>query len=469
MQDNGSGRIEDSSESMRRAVQSLRTHDYTDAAAAFEAALDSNGSDAAAIAGLCFARTAKIDSFLAHICDPSTDGAQILAMARAVSSRLPRPAKPMFRPRPRRPGRLRIGFLSPDFRRHSCAFFLRSLFAHRDRGEFEFHCFADFQETRADAYSDWFRRSADRWTDTTGMTMPQLAQHIHESTIDILVETAGFSTGSTASVCAYRPARKIVSWLGFPAPTGMPEVGYRIGDPMSDPVTSDSAHFDEKMVRLEGPFLCFTPDETTPNVAALPDGPVRFGSFNAVHKLTLPTARLWAEIVAAVPEATLTLKCRLSEDPTLERFLRRLFEGVGLASNRLILLDYAPDWRAHLNAYAQIHVALDTFPYNGTTTTCEALWMGVPVVALEGARHAARVGSSLLCNAGRPDLVASDFTGYVTKAVALAGDRAGLAAWRRDCRAALCATPLFDPSRWTRLFEAALANIHLDKFVRAPH
>jgi protein O-GlcNAc transferase len=451
-----------SGDRLQIGIEALAQRRFADAVSAIDGHVRAHPTDQTAYAYLGYARAAANDEFVAKIADPGTDGASLLVFARSVSQKLPRPSKRVLRPRPRRPGRLRIGFLSPDFRQHSCAFFLRSLFERRDRAQFEFHCFADFQATKFDALSERFRASADKWTETTRMNMPELAACIAEAAIDVLVDVGGYSFGSTAPVCAYKPARKIVTWLGFPASTGMPEIDYRFGDSASDPEGPADAHFSERIVRLDGPFLCYTPDVATPPPAPVPGGDICFGTFNALHKINIETARLWIRILDAVPNSRLLLKCNLKEDPAGEAFLRGMFAAAGLAGERLTLLDFTPDLRTHLDTYSRMHISLDTMPYNGTTTTCEALWMGVPVVALRGKRHSACVSASLLHHAGLGELIAETPDEYVAKAAALANDPARLQGYR-SMRERLAQTPLYDAERWVRIFEAGLLKVFSDR------
>jgi len=451
-----------SGDRLQIGIEALAQRRFADAVSAIDGHVRAHPTDQTAYAYLGYARVAANDEFVAKIADPGTDGASLLAFARSVSQKLPRPSKRVLRPRPRRPGRLRIGFLSPDFRQHSCAFFLRSLFERRDRAQFEFHCFADFQATKFDALSERFRASADKWTETTRMNMPELAACIAEAAIDVLVDVGGYSFGSTAPVCAYKPARKIVTWLGFPASTGMPEIDYRFGDSASDPEGPADAHFSERIVRLDGPFLCYTPDVATPPPAPVPAGEICFGTFNALHKINIETAQLWIRILDAVPNSRILLKCNLKEDPAGEAFLRGMFAAAGLAGERLTLLDFTPDLRTHLDTYSRMHVSLDTMPYNGTTTTCEALWMGVPVLALRGKRHSACVSASLLHHAGLGELIAETPDEYVAKAVALANDPARLSGYR-SMRPRIAQTPLYDAERWVRLFEAGLLKVFSDR------
>lgn len=448
---------------LSQGIEHLAACRFADAALKFEDVLRESPDHPHAAALLRYALSIKSDDYFAKISDPQTDGTDLLKYAQLASSRLPRPTKRVLRPGPRRPGRIRLGFLSQDFRRHACAFFMRSLFVSRDRTKFEFHCFADFNETKRDQLSDWFQNSADHWTETTHMNMPQLAAVIAKAGIDVLVDIGGYSFGSTVSVCAYKPAKKIVSWLGFPASTGIPEIGYRIGDPVSDPAGIADAHFSEKIVRLDGPFICFSPEMYAPQIAPLPEGEIVFGSFNAHHKINIPVAKLWAHILKSVPNSRLLLKCNLRDDPAIEPYLHGLLSIAGVPLDRLSLLPLLPDIRSHLETYSRVHVALDTFPYNGTTTTCEALWMGVPVVALRGKRHAARVGASLLQHAGLRELVAETPDEYAAKAIMLANDHSRLATYRSSLRTNLAMTPVFDAAAWTRLFETGIMQIFLDR------
>jgi len=402
--------------------------------------------------------------YFPHISNASFDGAALRAMGEAISAKMRRPSRPFFVSR-LRGDKLRVGFLSADFRRHSCAYFLRPLFENFDRARFEFHCFADFAETPADALSEWFAANATSWNETTNSNISEIAEKIAKLGIDVLFELGGYSNGSLVRVCAYKPAPAIVEWLGFPGSTGVPEIGYRIGDAICDPPEMAATHFTEKMVRLPGPFICFSTPSEAPDVAPSPIGIVgapTFGSFNNPHKIRPPVAAAWTRIVTATPGAKLLVKAPLTGEPEAGARLRKMFAAAGMPPERLILADGQLDTAAYLGSYARVDVALDTFPYNGTTTTCETLYMGVPVVAFAGARHSERVSASLLRHAGLDELVAKDADDYVAKAIELARDQARLAEYRRTLRAQFAASPVMDGKGWTRGFEAAIEEIHRD-------
>jgi protein O-GlcNAc transferase len=409
--------------------------------------------------------------YFPHISNAAFDGARLRAMGEAISAKFQRPPQPLFAPRPRGE-KLRVGFLSTDFRRHSCAYFLKPLFENFDRSRYEFHCFADFTEFPADSISDWFATKASSWQVTTDTKMSAIAHAIAAAGIDVLFELGGYSSGSLIPVCAYKPALAIVEWLGFPGSTGVPEIGYRIGDAVADPLEMAARHFSEKIVRLPGPFLCFSTPTEAPDVAPSPIGIVgapTFGSFNNPHKIRAPVAVAWTRIVTAVSGAKLLIKAPLTGEPKAGPRLRKMFAEAGMPPDRLIIADGQLSTSAYLGSYSRVDVALDTFPYNGTTTTCETLYMGVPVVAFAGARHSERVSSSLLHHAGLDELVADDVDDYVAKAIALGTDRARLADYRRTLRARLAESPVMDGAGWTRGFEAAVEEIYRDAIGRAAY
>lgn len=402
--------------------------------------------------------------YFPHIANDAYDGAALRAMGEAVSAKFLRASEPYLRRQPRGE-KLRVGFLSADFRRHSCTFFLKPLFENFDRSRYAFHCFADFSEHAPDAVSHWFANAATGWHDTTSLKTSEIARQVADLGIDVLVELGGYTTGSLIGVCAFRPAPAIVEWLGFPGSTGVPEIAYRIGDAVADPPADDARHFSEKLVRMDGPFLCFSPPPEAPPVAPPPIaivGAPTYGSFNNPHKIRPPVAAAWTRIVTGVSNAKLLVKGPLSAEPKTESRIRRMFADAGLPADRLIVGDNALDPAAYLGGYARADIALDPFPYNGTTTTCDSLWMGVPVVTFEGKRHSARVGASLLRHIGLNELVARDLDDYVAKAIELGRDRARLIEYRRTLRERFAASPVMDGPGWTRNFEAAIEKIYAD-------
>jgi len=360
----------------------------------------------------------------------------------------PAPVDPGWRAR-----RLRIGYVSPDFRAHSCACFLRPLFAAHDRDAVSVHAYALVE--RPDGETAWFRGQADQWRDVTGLAAGELATLIRTDGIDVLVDLAGHTRGQPLAVFALRPAPVQVAWLGYPATTGLAEIDARFTDDLADPPGAADRWHAERLVRLPGGFLCYEAPADAPGVAARDARPVTLGSFNNISKITPETVAAWSRILESLPGSRLVLKGQLLVHEAARATLTAAFAAAGVEATRIELRPWLPRGSQPLAAYRDIDVALDTFPYNGTTTTFEALWMGVPVVTLRGQRHAARVGASILTHLGRPEWIAEDVDGYVATALGLAADLEALAVRRRALRdelrrSGLCAAPAF-----ARRFEAA--------------
>ncbi|CAO3439248.1 O-linked N-acetylglucosamine transferase, SPINDLY family protein [Azospirillum doebereinerae] len=364
-------------------------------------------------------------------------------------------------PSPARPGldgrRLRVGYVSPDFRLHSVAMFLLPLLESHDRTRVELFAYSNVE--LPDVITGHIRRSVDGWRDIQGVPDEAVAARIRADGIDVLVDLAGHTAHNRLGVFARKPAPLQVSWLGYPATTGLSAIDVRLIDAVADPPGDSDDHHSETLVRLEGGFLCYRPLGPTPDPAPAPcleNGFVTFGSFNTLNKLTPAVAALWARVLHAVPDSRLRLKAGPLTDPSVRRRTRALFTTHGIAPDRVELLARVPDNTGHLNAYGGMDVALDPFPYNGTTTSCEALWMGVPLLTLPGDRHAARVGASLLTRIGRPDLIAADAEDFVRKAVALAAEPVRLAADRQALRPRMLASRLCDATAFAREFERRL-------------
>ncbi|SMF42698.1 Predicted O-linked N-acetylglucosamine transferase, SPINDLY family [Azospirillum oryzae] len=360
------------------------------------------------------------------------------------------------RPDPER--RLRIGYLSVEFREHLGAYFLTPLFERADRDRFEIVCYSILPDTHADAYTARFKAQADGWRTVGHLDDEALAAQIRADGIDILVDLAGHSGLNRLPMLARRPAPVQVTWLGYPNGTGMASVDYRIVDPVSDPIGPTDGHAVETLVRLPAPFLCFRPPAAAPPVVPLPagaTGAVTFGSFNKLSKITDGTVALWAEVLRRVPDSRLLLKDRPLSDAGTAAGLRARFAAAGIDPARLDLVGFIKDAAGHLAAYNRIDIALDPHPYNGTITTCDTLWMGAPLVTLAGGRHAARVGASLMTAIGLPELVAATPDRYAAIAAELAGDLTRLMRLRMGMRERVRASALCDEPRFMRNLETA--------------
>ena len=291
---------------------------------------------------------------------------------------------------------VRIGFVSPDFRRHSVASFIEPVFEHLDRERFE--CFAYADVAREDAVTRRLREHVPNWRSIHGRADADVLAAIRADSIEILVDLAGHTGGNRLGVFAKRAAPIQMTYLGYPNTTGLPQIDFRIVDAITDPPGS-GAFAAETLLRIPGCFVCFRPE-----VVARPRSPrsgaITFGSFNSVAKITPTTVDLWTAVLVAMEDSRLLLKARGLDDPFVADPIRRAFASRGVAPARLELRGRIDDPRGHLALYEQVDVALDTFPYHGTTTTCEALSMGVPVVSLAGEAHRSRVGASLLAAIG---------------------------------------------------------------------
>jgi predicted O-linked N-acetylglucosamine transferase (SPINDLY family) len=284
-----------------------------------------------------------------------------------------------------------------------------------------------------------------------------LAALIRQDQIDVLIDLSGHTAGSRLTVFAHRPAPVQVAWLGYFATTGLRYIDAVLLDEWHAPAGTQ-AQFAEPIVHLPGGRLCYQPVPWAPAVAAPPclqAGHITFGSFNNTGKLNAGVFDVWSQVLAAVPHSRLVLKWRSLADETLCESIRAAFSDRGIDSSRIELRP-ASFHADVLLEYSDIDIALDPFPFTGGMTSCEALWMGVPVVTLRGRTHTSRMGASILNAIGRPDWVADTDDGYVGTITRLAGDVDALAQWRAQARTAIAASALFDEAGFTREFESLL-------------
>jgi len=352
--------------------------------------------------------------------------------------------------------KLRIGYVSPDFRDHSVAYFVEPVIQAHNREALEIFCYANVN--KPDMVTERLKALADHWSFIAGNNATEIAEKIRLDEIDILVDLAGHSLNNSLLAFAHKPAPIQISWLGYPNTTGMQAMDYRLTDAVADPVGDADRLHSEKLVRLENGFLCYGADKSAPAPAKPPflqQGYITFGSFNNLAKLGPEVVQSWAEILRNVPGSHLLLKSKqLSDAATHRRFLH-LFAEQGIDPSRLKLYGWLPDKDGHLGLYSRVDIALDPFPYNGTTTTCEAMWMGVPVVTLLGDRHVGRVGASIMHQIGLEEFVASSIENYVQLAAAIARDQERLAGMRKSLRQRLLESKLMDKRLFTKTLESA--------------
>jgi predicted O-linked N-acetylglucosamine transferase (SPINDLY family) len=356
--------------------------------------------------------------------------------------------------------RLRIGYVSPDFRRHSVAYFFEPLLAHHDTTRFETICYSDV--SHPDAVTQRLEALACRWQPVHNLNHEQLAEKIRADGIDILIDLAGHTSNNRLLVFARKPAPVQVTYLGYPNTTGLTAIDYRLTDNLADPPGTTDQWHTETLVRLPHGFLCYQPSDNTPPVMPLPSassGKITFGSFNAQRKVTDKVIALWARILNAVPGSRLMLHNKALSDTRNCELLASQFAEQGIAREKLEMLGWLPSAADHLALYRQIDIALDTFPYNGTTTTCEALWMGLPVITLAGHTHPGRVGASLLTQIGLTDFIATNHDDYAAMAVQWAGETENLARLRSNLREQMSASPLCDAASFAQQLESAYRSM----------
>ncbi|MFM1830673.1 MAG: hypothetical protein RLZZ558_1013 [Planctomycetota bacterium] len=380
---------------------------------------------------------------------------RVLEAHRAFGARFADPAPcPPHDPDPERP--LRVGVVSPDLGESSVSHFIGAFLAHRPAGG-ALVAFSTAQPRHGDPVAARLRTLFDEFVEAWHMDATALESAMRGRRLDVLIDLAGHVWNNALPVLATRPAPVIISAIGYANTTGVPAVDWRLVDSITDP-PGHEGHCTEGLLRLDPCFLCFEPG-VAPEPASPPDDqPFTFGSFNNAEKISPETIRLWTAVMQAVPGSRLLLKSQAMSEPAARRRLQERLHEAGMPPDRLEMVAYTAGRDAHLRLYARVHVSLDTTPYNGTTTTCEALWMGVPVITTLGDRHAARVSASLLAAAGHPEWVAQDHDDFVRIAVALASDRARLADLRVRLRSEIAASPLCDAPGYASRFHAAIRS-----------
>ena len=356
--------------------------------------------------------------------------------------------------------KLKIGYVSPDFKAHSVAYFFEPLLKARNKERMEVFCYSNVMTP--DHVTKRLKTETDHWRSIVGKSDEAVAKLIREDGIDILVDLAGHTKGNRLLVFGYKPAPIQITYLGFPNTTGLSTIDFRITDSFADPSGQTDGFYTEKLMRMPRTFLCYEAPENLPSIqkeSFSKKGTITFGSFNNRVKINTEVIKVWSEILTRTANSRLILKAKQLTDSSVKDHLLELFRNHGVSPEQVILIEWAASSFDHFNLYNQIDIALDTFPYNGTTTTCEALWMGTPVIALKGDRHAGRVGVSLLSNVGTKGLIADSQEDYIEKAVALANDTVKLQQLQKDLRGMMEGSPLMDAVSFTRELETIYRRI----------
>ena len=353
------------------------------------------------------------------------------------------------------PAKLRVGFVSGDFRAHSVAHFFEPILSARDHGEFSYILYSNYHA--ADAVSERLRAYADGWRDIWQLTDDALIEQIRPDRIDILVDLSGHTAHNRLAVFARRAAPVQISYLGYPDSTGLTTMDYRITDAATDPPGVADPWHCERLLRLPGSQWCFRPFGAQAVPASLPArdaGFVTFGSFNNLTKASDTLLRCWVQILVNLPTARLRLTRVRSQQRAAE--IVALFEQSGVSAERIECAPYKSD-PPYGSQFAGVDIALDNYPYNGVTTTCETLFFGVPVISLHGRNGVSRSGLSLLSSLGLAELVASTPEQYVAIAVALAEDLSRLEQLRTSLRTRFEQSSLRDEKRFATEFEKLLS------------
>jgi len=350
--------------------------------------------------------------------------------------------------------RLRVGYVSGDFRQHAVGFFLASVLEAHDKARVE--VFGYSNSTKVDGATRRLRGAADHWREIAGVTNVAVARLIREDGIDILIDLSGHTAKNRLPVFALRPAPVQASWLGYFGATGLKSMDYLVMDGFAVP-EGEERGYSEAIVRLPHGRFCYAPPDYAPapvDPPSLRRGFVTFGSFNHVAKIGDGVVRLWAQVLKADDSSRLVLKWKALREESVRSRLIAAFAAEDVAADRLELRGFSPH-REMLEQYGDIDIALDPFPFGGGLTSCEALWMGVPVVTWPGDRPASRQTAGFLDNIGMRDCIASSPDDYVARATALASDRQRRAELRHSLRARMAASPLCDAPRFARALEAA--------------
>ena len=356
--------------------------------------------------------------------------------------------------------KIRLGFISADFRTHSVAYFLLGLFSNLDRSEIELICY--YNNQFEDELTAKFQSLSDSWRPIGKMDDQAVVDRIRSDQLDVLIDLSGLTGQHRVGVLSRRVASIQINWLGYPHSTGIETMDYRIVDDITDPEPLANQLCSEKLIRLPKGFLCYGGNESADYQSIPPcatAGCFTFGSFNNLAKVNDRVLNAWIQILKRAPKTHLILKAKQLDEPEVRNKLAQSFLSAGISEDRFELFGRISDPQEHLDLYNRVDVALDTFPYNGTTTTCEAMWMGVPTLCFRGDRHAARVSASILFHAGFEEFVCEDLGEYIDRAVELAQDPESLLILRPLIRERMKQSSICDARSFAEIFVQEIGRI----------
>jgi len=354
--------------------------------------------------------------------------------------------------------KLRIGYVSADFKTHSVAFFFEPLLKNHNSHTVETFCY--YNNTVIDTTTKNLMIASDHWRSIFGISDQNVINLIKSDKIDILVDLSGHTAGNRLLVFIQKPSPVQVTWLGYPNTTGLSTIDYRLTDIIADPIGEADELHSETLLRLPNGFQCYQGNNDIPVNTELPQmrtKQITFGSFNNISKITPIVIKTWSKILHSVPKSRLVLKLQKLNNNT--SYYHDLFIQEGISKERIEFYQPSPTTEEHLRLYNTIDICLDPFPYNGATTTCEALWMGVPVITLSGDRHVGRVGASILTNINLKDFITGDINGYIELAIELSANMKYLMELRTGLRKRMQNAPLCDGLTFAKNFETVYKDM----------
>lgn len=340
--------------------------------------------------------------------------------------------------------RLRIGFVSADFRHHAAAYWIEPVLSNFKSDDFEVYCYSC--NAVVDTTTQRFMSYADHWIESAEMANEALAERIRLDTIDVLIDLSSHTEGHRLLVFARQPAPVQVSWFGFPISTGLKSIQYRITDTVIDPPEQAANQYSEELVRLNRFYAAYRPEPTAPTVEAGPvshNNFITFASLNSFSKITPLMLEVWAELLNSIPDSRLIIQSAGLENEGMAEQIHQIFSKHGVNRNRLSLRGWT-SMSNFLLLGQEADIALDPYPFNGGVTTCHALWMGLPVITMSGQSAASRVGAAILSSLGMTDLIARFPADYKVIAQNLATDRTKLASLRSSLRLRMHSSGLLD-------------------------
>jgi len=459
-------KIKESIESYRKAVQldlSIAESHYnlgtalqengqfTDAIDSYRKALDLNPEFKIARSNLLFLLSYNV------MCDPD-----LMLREHQVWDHIhggPGKAKTFTHPRERRSSsRIRVGYVSSDFKHHAVSHFFEAILKHHDRSRIEVFCYAEVK--KADEVTKRLQYYSENWRFITSMNDREAAQQIYEDGIDILIDLGGHTANNRLMIFTYKPAPIQATYLGYFTTTGLSAMDYWITDERLHP--GDTIELaTEALYRLPRCCLCYLPPADAPEVCPEHniDREITFGSFNSLIKISPQVIKLWSKVLLAVPESKLLLKSRQMADQTLQQNLLDRFSQHGIAETRLVMMPHTKTFSEHLDTYRMVDIALDTIPRSGVTTTAEALWMGVPVITLAGKRFIERISMDMLASIGLDEMIASTEEEYVNCANRLANNPGRRKALRSSLRHMMAESGLCNGKEMAATLECAYQDM----------